>query len=272
VKKLPKSRSLYAGQVERSKQIKIDLSTFNLHPAIFKLIRCVVVCLMLALLAACEFSPLNPTNPPTPSPSSTTTPQPSATATLPPTQTLTPSPTSPPSTATATQLSGPLPLCQSESAPATNGWVICHSPRYGFELSYPAESSLGEVREDYARIDLPIAPGTNLAEKYLEITASPGVKTCTSPLAQGFEPAAVPTQPVSLQSQEFFRQEGREGAAGNHYQWVAYSITQGDVCLSLSFMLHSTNPENYATPPAEFDSQQESAIFDQIMATFRWVK
>jgi len=223
---------------------------------------------MIALLAACEFSPLNPASTPTPTPSSTATPKPSATAT----QTLTPSPTLSSSTATATQLSGPLPLCQSEATLAANGWAICRSLRYGFELSYPADSSLGEVREDYARIDLPFTPGTNLVEKYLEITANPGVETCTSPLAQGFEPAAVPTQPVSLQSLGFIRQEGREGAAGNHYQWVAYSIPQGDVCLSLGFVLHSTNPDNFATPPPEFDQQQESGIFDQIVATFRWAK
>jgi hypothetical protein len=163
-------------------------------------------------------------------------------------------------------------LCQPGVPPAANGWEICRNLRYGFELSYPADSNLGEVREDYARIDLPFTPATNLVEKYLEITATPGAETCTSPLAQGFEPAAVPTQPVSLQSLGFIRQEGREGAAGNHYQWVAYSITQGDVCLSLSFVLHSTNPENFATPSAEFNPQQESAVFDQIVATFRWVE
>ena len=263
--KLPKWYSHFVGRAKWLRQVNAGLSTFN--P-----IRFLALCLMVTVITACQFRPLNPASTSTPSPSSTPTLEPSATATLSPTQTLTPSQTPPPATATATQLSGPLPLCQSDATPAANGWAICHSLRYGFEVSYPADSSLGEVREDYARIDLHITPGTNLVEKYLEITASPGAKTCTSPLAQGFEPAAVPTQPVSLQSLGFIRQEGREGAAGNHYQWVAYSIAQGDVCLSLSFVLHSANPENFSTPPAEFDPQQESAVFDQIMATFRWVE
>jgi hypothetical protein len=226
----------------------------------------------MALLAACEFSPLNPANTPTPLPSSTATPGPGSTATLSPTQTLTPSPTQTLSTATVTQPAGPLPLCLPGTTPAVNGWAICRSLGYGFEVSYPADSTPGEVRPDYARIDLPFTPGTNLVEKYLEIDASQGAKSCTSPLAQDFEPAAVPTQQVSLQSLGFTRQEGREGAAGNHYQWVAYSIMQGDVCVSLSFVLHSTNPDNFATPPPEFDPQQESEIFDQVVATFRWVK
>jgi len=128
------------------------------------------------------------------------------------------------------------------------------------------------VSEAYARVDLPITAGTNLVEKYLEITASEGAPQCTSPEAQGFEPAAIPTQQVRLQSLGFIRQEGREGAAGNHYQWVAYSITRGDVCVSMGFVLHSTNPENYATPPPEFDPQKEAEIFDAIVATFRWVQ
>jgi len=224
--------------------------------------------ILMTTLAACEFSLLNPGNTPTPLPSSTATPAPSSTATQPPTQTITPSPTIILSTATATQIPGPVPLCQPEATHGTGGWTICHSQPYGFEVSYPPDSTLGEVREDYARIDLPITPGTNLVEKYLEISASHGAKSCTSPLAQGFDPAAVPTQQVSLQSLGFTRQEGKEGAAGNHYQWVAYSISQGDACISLSFVLHSANPENYATPPAEFDQQQESEIFDQVLATF----
>jgi hypothetical protein len=163
-----------------------------------------------------------------------------------------------------------VPLCLPEATPRADDWTICRSQRYGFEVSYPSDSALGEVREDYARIDLPFTPGTNLAEKYLEITASQGAESCTSPLAQGFDPAAVPTQPVSIQSLGFTRQEGSEGAAGNHYQWVAYSITQGDVCINLSFLLHSANPENFATPPPEFDPQQETKIFDQVLSTFRW--
>ncbi len=229
-------------------------------------------CLVLAFLAACEFSPLTPASTPTPLPSSTATLAPTPTATLQPTQTPSPTPTTPLSTATATQPSGPVLLCLPGALPGADGWTICRSLRYGFEVSYPMDSSLGEVREDYARINLPITPGTNLVEKYLEIDASQGAASCTSPLAQGFEPAAVPTQQVSLQSLGFTRQEGREGAAGNHYQWVAYSITKGDVCVSLSFVLHSANPENFATPPPEFDPVQESGIFDQVVATFKWVQ
>lgn len=230
------------------------------------------VCLLLAILTACELTPPQPASTPTPLPSSTATPIPSATATLLPTETLTPSPTKSLITVTATQLTGPAPLCLPEATSAANGWTICRSLRYGFEVSYPAGSTIGEVREDYARIDLPFTPGTNLVEKYLEITASQGADSCVSPLAQGFEPAAVPTQQVSLQTLGFIRQEGREGAAGNHYQWVAYSTTRGDVCISLSFVLHSANPENFATPPAEFDQKQESGIFDQVAATFRWME
>src|SRR5574341_856289 len=77
-------------------------------------------CLVLAFLAACEFSPLSPASTPTPLPSSTANLAPTSTATLQPTQTPSPSPTMPLSTATATQLSGPVLLCLPDALPGAD--------------------------------------------------------------------------------------------------------------------------------------------------------
>jgi hypothetical protein len=63
---------------------------------------------------------------------------------------------------------------------------------------------------------------------------------------------------------------GSDAGAGNYYDFTAYTTTQGDTCVSLSFVLHSTAAQNYTPPLPEFDRNAESAVFEQIVATFQW--
>lgn len=70
---------------------------------------------------------------------------------------------------------------------------------------------------------------------------------------------------------EFLVELSSEGAVGNVYQTLSYSVTNGRACVSLYFTLHSGNPGNYSPPIDEFDMVAESEIFEQIVATFAWL-
>jgi hypothetical protein len=163
-------------------------------------------------------------------------------------------------------------LCSEAGVVINPDWKICHSSAYGFEVEYPQEGQLGDQTEQSARIDLPLIPGTNLREKYLQITAAETSETCFSPLAEGYAPGTIPTEPVQLGDLEFNKEIGLEGAAGSTFDWVAYSTGRDGLCISLTFVLRSIQPGLGPTPPPVFDMEEESAIFAEIVSTFRWLE
>jgi len=163
-------------------------------------------------------------------------------------------------------------MCPPEVTPYAPDWQIYCNSTYEFALQYPPYSTLTVTNPESAHIDLPFTAGTNLEEKYLEISAHQTSDPCTSPLAIGFAPESIQTQTVTFNGVQFLEESASEGAAGNFYQWVAYSSARQDICVSLGFVLHSTNPENYSTPPPLFDQPTEATVFDDIMSTFIWLK
>lgn len=198
---------------------------------------------------------------------------PSATATatstlvLPsPPSTLTPSPT-----VTSTALSKSEAQTPTTSPTLESGWNIYRNDSYGFELQYPVGGNLSVNMPDYARIDLPFLLGTNLEEKFLEIHAQPGGGLCQSPLAQNLPPDILEPEELLINHLEYTVIKGSEGAAGSRYEWVSYSIQNEDTCVNLDFVLHSSVPENYPTPPPLYDAEIESRVFAEIAATFVWL-
>ncbi len=171
-----------------------------------------------------------------------------------------PTPTTPPS-ATPT-LATP--------TPGFPGWLTYANAACGFEIQYPPDGVLTELDAQHARLDLTIVPATNLSEKYTQIDVEAAATPCLSPLAQGYDIAALNTSTVTVNGTSFLRQEGSDAGAGNFWEWVAYSTSADCGCVSLSFVLHSTNPMNYPTPPPIFDPVAESAVFDDILSTFLW--
>lgn len=197
---------------------------------------------------------LSPTAPP---PSDTPTPSPTATHTPSPTK----SPTAPPPTPTAT-----LPPMS-----PTDQWNIYRNYNFGFELRYPPGSNLAINLPDTARIELPFESGTNLVEKTLEIHAQEYLGRCLSPLMESLPPEALTLETLVIDPLTFEVDSSSEGAAGSRYDWVAYAVHDDDTCVTLDFVLHSSNPDNFPSPPASFNAEVEKQLFTQIVQTFVWL-
>lgn len=81
---------------------------------------------------------------------------------------------------------------------------------------------------------------------------------------------ATTTETVTINGIQFFREIGAGAGAGNLYEFVAYSTASDKNCVSMTFILHSTNPDNSTPPLPVFDKAAELAVFDQIINTFDW--
>lgn len=148
----------------------------------------------------------------------------------------------------------------------TSGWENYLNTKYGFVFKYPNGSSISNQSDNGARIQLPFTGGTNLLEKYLDVRVVEGANPCDSP---DIEPPTT-TETVTINGIQFLKESGEGAAAGNRYDFVAYSASANNNCASLTFVLHSANIGNYATPPPEFNKAAESAVFDLIVNTFDW--
>ncbi|HSM71133.1 MAG TPA: hypothetical protein VK851_06290, partial [Anaerolineales bacterium] len=152
---------------------------------------------------------------------------------------------------------------------STDGWEKLENTKYGFSLGYPKDATLVTASDTSARITLPINAGTNLSEKYVLVSVVEDAASCKSPDIGG-EPSA--TETVTIHGIQFLKEVGAGAAAGNRYDYTAYSASSNNNCVSLTFILHSTTPDNSATPLPEFDKADESKIFDWIIQTFDWTE
>lgn len=162
-------------------------------------------------------------------------------------------------------------LCTTVAPASQAGWDVCLSQQYGFVVGFPSDANLGDQTGTSARVDLPFTSGTNLTEKYLQIDVQQDVDPCSSPQASGYAPGMVPRTPVQVNGLEFIKETGQGVATGNRYDWEAYSISRENLCISLTFVLHSFEPELQPTPPPAYNLAAESEIFPQIVSTFQWL-
>jgi hypothetical protein len=156
-------------------------------------------------------------------------------------------------------------------APVTSGTLPYTNQRYGFGFTYPANGVITVSQDSFAHLNLPFTPGTNLVEKYLEVIVFENVATCSSPLARGAIAGSVTSEQVTaMNGLQFLKESGQEGAAGQVYEWIAYSTSRGTACVTLNFVLHSTNPSNYPVPPPLYNKDLESAVLLDIVSSFNW--
>ena len=100
-------------------------------------------------------------------------------------------------------------------------------------------------------------------EKYLDVTVVEDADPCKSPTD-----GAATSEDVTINSIDFLKETGTGVATGNIYDWVAYSTTKDNACISMTFVLHSADLGSYSTPPSPFDRVAESEVFDTVMSTF----
>jgi hypothetical protein len=146
---------------------------------------------------------------------------------------------------------------------STSG-VLYQNATYNFRFSLPSGAKIESQTDTDGRVTLPIAAGTNLLSKYVEVHVREGLNPCVSPAVEH----PVTSENVTINNIPFTKQTGQGAAAGNRYDWTAYSTAQNNACISLAFVLHSANRGNYATPPPEFDMAAESAVISSTMATY----
>lgn len=150
-------------------------------------------------------------------------------------------------------------------------WLVFTNNTYGFRFLYPPQGQIVSGGTDNStRINLPFVPGTNLSEKYLQMSVNENVNPCQSPLSS-ISPPGSPTETVVFNGISFLKQTGGDGGVGHLHEWVGYSTLKGNACISMDFVLHSLNPGNFATPIPEFDKAAESLVFGQIVSTFQWL-
>ncbi len=183
------------------------------------------------------------------------------TATATPTSTPTPTATGTVASSTSTATSTPTATVQASSQ---SGWSTYQNAKFAFSFQYPPGSSVASQSDNGGRVYLPFAAATNLVQKYVDVSIVEDATQCkspaTTPQASG--------QDVTINGIPFLKETGSEGAAGQMYDWVAYSSDKGGDCISMTFVLHSSNAGNFPTPPPVFNSAAESAVFDTIMSTF----
>ncbi|MBI1855991.1 MAG: hypothetical protein HYR93_09035 [Chloroflexi bacterium] len=147
----------------------------------------------------------------------------------------------------------------------TSNWNTYQNVKYGFSFKFPPNSSVNSQSDNSGRVSFPLViQGTNLKEKYVDISVVEGAATCKSPSTN----PTVTSENVTINNIAFLKEIGQEGAVGNIYDWIGYSTAKGNACISLTFVLHSTQPGNYPTPPPTYDMTTESAIFSTIMSTY----
>ena len=145
---------------------------------------------------------------------------------------------------------------------------LYQNAKYNFKFTLPTGATIASQSDTVGRVNLPIASGTNLGEKYIQVDVVENAASCVSPVMDG---ASASTENVTINNIQFSKQTGQGVAAGNIYDWVAYNTVRGTACISLTFILHSSNPGVYTTPPPLFDKNAESAVFATIMNSFNWI-
>jgi hypothetical protein len=167
--------------------------------------------------------------------------------------------------------SGPLPT-PTQPPPCTatppSSSTTYQNTRYNFKFTLPAGATIASQTDNQGRVNLPlVTAGTNLSEKYIEVSITEGLSPCAVTNYEG----GTAIERVTINNIPFDKQTGQGIAAGNIYDWVGYSTVRNNACIVLAFILHSTNPANHPTPPPVFNMAQETEVINTVMNTYNLI-
>jgi len=167
----------------------------------------------------------------------------------------------------------PLAAASDSPTPKT-AWATYHDPAGHFEFKHPGGEGVPTDQPGIVRINLPFADGTNLRGKALDISTAEATNDCarsSEPLFGEGQVLQGPAVAVDINGTRFVVQHNQNGAGTLSYRVSAYSAARGNECADLAFILVSSGALLDATH-VQFDEGAESAVFDQILATFRWLE
>lgn len=154
---------------------------------------------------------------------------------------------------------------------STSDWLRYVNTKYWFEFYYPKEGHYASsgISDNHARIVLPFTPGTNLYEKYLDVTIVEDSELCRSPLATS---STLDTVGMAFVNGIIFLQEsGHDRTDEIINRWFAFSTYRDNVCVSLDLVLRATNPDSLSTPPPFFDAAAEFVVLQQVVGRYAWL-
>jgi hypothetical protein len=147
-------------------------------------------------------------------------------------------------------------------------WKTFGGKDFGVQFRYPDTGIDPQGFEGVDKIHLPHKEGTNLIEKYLEVSILQGQvqNSC------GWHKIANATSPrkVVINGMEFTEVRDSGEYQGSLDDEVTYSIVKGDVCLVMHFVLHYAYADVFTPPRPQFNKADEEAIYQTILSTIRF--
>jgi hypothetical protein len=189
-----------------------------------------------------------------------------------------PTPTQGPPTSTATApqaptLAGTAPAGPSAAVPTQDeiaGWSSYHDDAGKFSLLYPSDWRRWDTSGYPVIFSVQVPPGTTLGEKQMRINVIQGVAECSNANAGGPVDTAPPENVTTPGGITFLKESGADAGAGNVYLLTSYSVLHDTTCVTITFVLHSSNPQMYDTPPPDYDPVSESKVFGKILNTLQF--
>lgn len=163
------------------------------------------------------------------------------------------------------------PICTTEKQNTDmdlSDWKTFKSEKYGFRFQYPPD---GEVRTSKSsdgkivKLNLPFTEGTLLQEKLLLVKTGKDLEQFPV-----YSSGDKNDDSVFINGREFAKKVVKEGAAGHKYEHMMYLTYKSTRYFLLDFVLGSTNPGMYESPPPDF-GRNEADVFSRIASTFRFL-
>lgn len=137
-------------------------------------------------------------------------------------------------------------------------------PTFSFE--YPQNASLDKAGE-HPKITFVLEKDkTNLGEKFMEIMVKQGNATCPD---KGEMPEDSKPTHVSIKGVNYQKWAFSDAGAGNIYEIEEYVTQKEGFCICFRFVFHSSNPDNYDSPPPVFDRKAESTMIIPILESMK---
>jgi hypothetical protein len=153
--------------------------------------------------------------------------------------------------------------------PTHPDWVVYHDPA-GFSIEHPADWKQLEGKAPPVIFEADVPPGTTLSRKSMRISVfETAGADCTDPYSTFGQQTGAP-QAGTVNGIAFLKESSGDQAMNQIHNWTSYSTLKGTTCISIALVLDSTNVGVYSTEPAPYDPAKESAVFDEVLKTFRF--